>query len=218
MATGKPIPNCIQVRLVWSTPSRTLMNVVHGFSQSAGPLNPNIAQSFFSALTGAAGWPNVLAQLPTSTTLTAVDVRDLRQTNNPLIAATFTAIPGTSASTPLPPQTAIAITLRTAFAGVQFRGRIYWGGLSLTADDTTGHISTPGSNAAMSYYNSITAGMNAIAWPLSVAGRDLPARPGHGGVTLPPRPAQNTLVTSALVRDNIFDTQRRRTGAHIGSR
>jgi len=84
--------------------------------------------------------------------------------------------------------------------------------------DATGHISAVGLGIPMSYYNAIAAGFAAIGWQWGLAQRALPERPGHGGVTLPPRPAACIPVTSVLVRDNIFDTQRRRTGAHIGSR
>jgi len=194
------------------------MNVVHGFSTASGPLNPNVADTMFTAMTGFAGWANWLAALATDTSFIGFDIRDMRVANAPLLQHSFTAIPGTGTGGPLPPQTAIVLTLRTASAGVQFRGRIFCGGLATGNMDATGHISAAGLGAPVSYYNSINAGFAAIGWGFGIAQRALPDRPGHGGVTLPARNPACIPVTANIVRDNIFDTQRRRTGAHIGAR
>lgn len=219
MATPPPIPNCIQVRLIYTTPSKAnIMNVIHGFSSAQGPLNPNVADTMFTAMVGSGDWPLWLQSLPVDTTFVGFDIRDMRMPNSPLLQHSFTAIPGTAATGPLPPQTCIVLTLRTANAGAQFRGRIFCGALATVNSDATGHISTVGMAAPTHYVSAIGSGFAAIGWQLGLAQRFLPARPGHGNVTLPERPAACVPVTATIVRDNIFDTQRRRTGAHVGSR
>ena len=212
------IPNCVQVRLLWQGASRAFLNVLHAQYTLAGPLNPNIAETIFSALKTDSRVTTWLSELPTNTVFTGLDVRDLRNSNNPLIPSTSLAAPGTAAGAPLPPQTCMVITLRTASAGRAFRGRIYLGGLSTAAQDTTGHIVTTVAANAVAFVNAIQQAFLAQSMTLAIGQKDLPARPGHGGTTLPARPANVVPVTSVLSRDNIFDTQRRRTGAHIGAR
>ena len=212
------IPNCCQIRFRWHDPSKAFLNVFHGNVTAAGPLNPSIGETLFAALKGSSGAVRWLANLPTSTVFDGVDVRDLRSPNNPLLSSTSAAVPGTSATGALPPQVAIAMTLRTAQAGRQFRGRIYFGGLAAVCDDTTGHIATGPSGDLLAWFNDIFTTLNANGMPMCIGQKELLARPGHGGTTLPHRPAAAVPVTSYLVRNNIFDTQRRRSRPGIGSR
>lgn len=213
------VVNCVQVRLLFNDPSRSFMNVLHMVYTPAGPLNPNIADTIFSSLKANTSWTTLMTFLPANTTFTGVDVRDLRTPNFPLIPSTTAAQPGTSASGPLPPQTAIVLTLRTAFAGRAYRGRVFFGGLALNADDGTGHISSPGaSQAVQGAGGAIGAAMVAAGGTWGILQRWLPARTSHTGAPLPERQPAVVQVQSFTVRDLIFDTQRRRTGAHIGSR
>lgn len=213
------VANAVQVRLLFNDPSRTFMNVLHLQYTTAGPLNPNIAETFFTNLKAAAAWTTYMGFLPANTTFTGVDVRDLRGPNFPLIASSSAAEPGTSPQGPLPPQVAIVLTLRTAFAGRAFRGRVFFGGLALNADDGTGHISSPGAKEAVQGAgNAIGGAMVAVGGSWGILQRWLPERTNHAGATVPERQPAIVAVTTLTVRDLIFDTQRRRTGARIGSR
>ena len=218
MATSIVIPNCLQVRLLWTGASRAFLNVLHAQYTLAGPLNPNVGETLFSAIKAAAATTTWLSHLPTSTLLSGVDVRDLRAPNNPLLPSTSAAVPGSSPSAPIPPQSSMVVTLRTASAGRSFRGRVFLGGLSTSVDDTTGHIVPAGNTDAVAFIVGVQSAMAGQSMTLAIGQKFLPSRPGHGGVTLPQRDANVVPVTAILARDNIFDTQRRRTGAHVGSR
>ena len=211
-------PNGVMWRLRWTDPVGTFMNVLHMSYTTAGPLNPAIADNMLTQLVGLAATTTWLGHLPTTTALVGLDVRDLRAANNPLISSAAVNHPGTAAGNALPPANAMVITLRTAFAGRSFRGRVYLGGLAATTSDVNGHIvaqANTDANVFVQQFGTVctTAGGN---W--AILQRYLPPRTSHGGVALPERQSAVVNVTGTSVRDNIFDTQRRRSGAHIGSR
>jgi hypothetical protein len=156
--------------------------------------------------------------MPTTASLVGVDVRDLRASNNPIIESSGPAVPGTAATTALPPQVAVAITLRTAFAGRAFRGRVFLGGLAAATADADGRINGGVNTAGVDLVTALSAAMLAQGATFAIMQRWLPERPGHGGITLPERQPNVVPVSTIVGRDNIFDTQRRRTGAHVGSR
>ena len=212
------VTNAVQVRLRWNDPVGAFMNVMHMVYTPAGPLNPNIADTIFNSLVANTFTTTWRGYLPATTSLTGVDVRDLRAANNPLIESTATAVVGTSVETALPPQSAMVVTLRTAFAGRAFRGRVYMGGLALNCSDANGRIAAAANTAAIGEVNAIASAMQAAGGAMGILQRWLPARPGHGGVTLPERQPAIVAVQGFATRDTIFDTQRRRSGAHIGSR
>ena len=107
------------------------MNVLHAQVTAAGPLNPSVGETIFSAIKANAATTTWLTQLPVNTSFTGVDVRDMRASNFPLLPSSSAAAPGTSAQNAISPQTAIVITLRTASAGRAFRGRVFLGGLAI---------------------------------------------------------------------------------------
>lgn len=202
----------------WTDPVGVFMNVLHMQYNPAGPLNPAIADNMLTALLGLAGTTAWLAELPTTTTLIGLDVRDLRAANNPLISSAAVSHPGTAVESALPPQTAIVITLRTAFAGRAFRGRTYLGGLSGHTSDANGRITAAANTAADEFVGGFGAICTAQGGSWAILQRWLPERTNKAGVTLPERQPQVVPVNAIAARDNIFDTQRRRSGAHIGSR
>jgi hypothetical protein len=215
------VANTIQVRLLWNDAVGRFMNVLHGQYTTAGPLNPAIAETIFSGLKTGGGFAPWLAHLPAEVSMTGVDVRDLRAPNNPLLTSTSAAVSGTAVGNALPPQSAAVVTLRTAFSGRAFRGRVYMGGLAQSTADVNGRIVAQVNTDAVGFILTVNGAMSGQGAPLGILQRWLPERLGHGGVTLPERQPQIVAVTipsGVIARDTIFDTQRRRSGAHIGSR
>lgn len=215
------IPGAVQVRVRWAGASAPFLNVTHAVWNAAGPLSPTVGETIFAALKANAQVTAWMAYLPASTILEGVDVRDLRGANFPLLPSSSASVPGTAPApaVALPPQSAIVLTLRTQFSGRAFRGRVYAGGLSSAADDGGGKILAAAGDQWRAFVVSLNnAIVSAGGTSLGIAQVALPARPGHGGTTLPARDAHIEPVTGYEVRDLIFDTQRRRTGAHIGSR
>jgi hypothetical protein len=189
---------------------RPQLIVIHGLYQTAGPLNPNIAETIFNAAKTSAGVVSALPQLGTHWVFTGCRVRDLRSPNNPDIPSTGTSVPGTAAGTPLPDQSSIVVTLRTALAGRSFRGRSYTFGWTDAAMNTDGTISDAAAAAALGLINGFLIGIAAGGAFGAIHSPALPARPAHGGGTLPAKDYAITQISSVEVRDRIWDTNRRR--------
>jgi hypothetical protein len=218
MANPGFVANAVEVRIHWSDPSRAFLNVMHMQYTTAGPLNPNVAQTISTSIEGSPGLADWLGFCAATTSYVGVDVRDLRSPNEPLISSTTTSTPGTSPDTALAPQTALVVTLRTAKAGRAFRGRVYLGGMALNATDGTGKIAAAANTAGIGMVNAVAAGMVASGGTIALLQKWLPARTNVAGDAVPERQPDIVPITGYVTVDNIFDTQRRRTGARIGSR
>jgi hypothetical protein len=205
------IPNCIQVTLNWTLEDGHLAhNVLHGrVSGSFTPTAP-VAQAIFAGLSTGAPWLNFASQLAPSTAFAGVSLRDLRTANNPLVTSTGAAVPGTGAGEALPNEMAAVLTLRTAFAGRSARGRIYSMGYSV-AITAPGNVIAPSGVAGL-------AGWGANIQPVFAANGltfclGLPHRLAYvsaAGTPHAERLATTLDVTSTVVRDNHWDSQRRR--------
>lgn len=203
-------PNTIKVLLHWTLHGRPQLNVMHGEYTTAGPLSPTIAESIFSAVKSSAGWTAYEAVIAPTVVLTGVGVLDERSASNPEISSTSAAAPGTGAGTALPDQVALVVTLRTALTGRSHRGRVYtFGYISghLNADGTASATATA---AAVSFVQAVQSAMAAQGATLAIKSPALPARPAHDGTELPAKPFEITPVTAVVMRDAVFDTNRRR--------
>src|SRR5512138_3849544 len=124
------IPNCVQVRLIWTLPNtKTVYNVLHGSVAGGFSATTAVADAVFTALKANAGWTSWKARVNSGVALFGLDLRDLRTPNMPIVASTTGSSAGTGAGTALPPGDAFVVTLRTANAGRAFRGRVYLPGL-----------------------------------------------------------------------------------------
>lgn len=134
-------------------------------------------------------------------TLVNVGLRDLRTAGQPEFLDAGAAVAGTNASDPLPPQTALCITLRTALVGQHYRGRVYLPGFGETVNTSSGAASS-GSNA-VSFVTAIKTALQGSGMDLGVISRPNP-------LATPPWTGFVTTVTSIVCRDLVWDTQRRR--------
>lgn len=103
-------------------------------------------------------------------------------------------IPGTGATEPLPPDTAVVISWRTAVRGPQARGRTYWAGMSEALNDSNGRLLAASQAQMITGANDFLAAMDTSNVPLVVASYKY---------------AVYNEVVSATI-DNVFDRQRRR--------
>lgn len=207
------IPNCVQVRLLWSLANgKAAVNVLHG--QVAGGFAPTvtIADSIFTALKAAAGWTSWKARVNTGISLVGVDLRDLRSANQPLIASTSAASAGTGAGTALPPGDALCVTLRTAGAGRGFRGRVYLPGLDSTALAAGGVAAAGAVTDSTAFLTAVQTALGTVSITLAIAQPARQAYTGDTGASHPARGAATQPVTSITTRNNIIDHQRRRSG------
>jgi hypothetical protein len=114
----------------------------------------------------------------------------------------------------MPKQAALVWTLRTAFAGRQFRGRSFIGGWAQNAQEVTdGLATTAAQNAGASWLNSLGGTLSTNVGPIALIQRHLPARTGKNGATLPERQPSMVPITAIVLRNNQWDTMRRRIRA-----
>jgi len=207
----KIIPSAAQINLVWALgDGRLAYNVLTG--RYSGAFSGTIAHcnAIMTALTTGANWTAIAAHIAPTASFAAVQIRDLNQPNQPVIQGTLPVVPGTSSGTELPNEVALCVTFRTAFTGPQNRGRMYIPGWATTALGT-GNVVSAGAVTAANNWSSIIAGaLSAQGYILCVGHVARQAYIGSTGTSHPARIAGTVPVTTVVVRDNHWDSQRRR--------
>lgn len=210
-AGNRVIPSCAEIRLVWLQESGVIAhNVLHG--RYSGPFagTQTQANAILTGLGTGAQWTAMAAFMPTQTALGFVQIRDLGAADQPYISSNGAAHAGTSVSAGLPNEVAACLTLRTAFTGPAGRGRIYVPGFATNAMGA-GNVIAAAAVTAIGNWGSIIAGiLNAQGYLFSVAHFHRIAYTGVGGAQHPERPAGTVPVQTVEMRDNHWDTQRRR--------
>lgn len=208
---NRVIPNCAEIRLVWLQEDGVVAhNVLHGRYAGAFAGSQTQANSILTGLGTGAQWTALAGFLPTSTSLGFVQIRDLGQADQPYISSNGAAHAGTSVSAALPNEVAACLTLRTAFTGPGGRGRIYVPGFASNALGA-GNVIAAGAVTALANWGSIIAGvLSAQGYTFCVAHFHRVAYTGVGGAQHPERAAGTVPVQTVEMRDNHWDTQRRR--------
>lgn len=212
-AIGGPfvIPGACQVVLQWTLPDgKAGHNVLYGAVQPSFNPTAAIADAILTGLTTGATWTALATHMAGNSALNAVLLRDVRGPGLPVVASTGAPHLGTAAGTALPNEVALVVTLRTPFAGIQNRGRMYvpnWDITSINADNTAAAtVVTALGNWASNILTVFTS--NAMTWSIGHKARQ--QYTGSTGTVHPARPAGVVTVTQAVVRDNHFDSMRRR--------
>lgn len=208
----KIIPNTCMVRLNWSlTDGKIGHNVMYVNYTGTPALSSAVAQSVFAALTTGANWTALSAMLATTTSLTGVTVLDIRSSTGTAFDSTGAAVPGTAPGVALPDEVAAVVTARTALRGPSGRGRIYIPGWSGTATAGGGIMSGPAVTALTNWAGGT---MNGALQLIGVPVIAHPARQAYTSLAtgrhFDARPAGNVPITTYAVRDNHWDSQRRR--------
>jgi hypothetical protein len=207
------LPAGIEVDLVWNLASgKQVKNVLHG--QVAGGLSVTaaLAQAVYAAIIGSASWTAWAAYVHSTAQLAAVNMRDLRTANMPLVSSTGAATSGTGALLALPPGAAIVVSERTAQAGRAFRGRVYLPGLdSGVLVGASGAIVAAAQTAALNFMTAVQTALTASAITLALANPARGAYTGRKGRPITARAATQIAVTSMLVRTASLTSQRRRS-------
>lgn len=213
-AIGGPVivPQCAQIGIVWAMDdAKEGHNVLYG--RYSGAFNGSVAQAnaILSTLIAGATWTALATFMPTATGLVRVSIRDVNTANQAIIASTGTGALGTSASAALPAEVAAVVTLRTALTGKSNRGRMYvpnWATNALA----TGNVIAPAAVTALQNWANaqIQAALSSQGYTLVIGQKARAAYTGTTGTPHPARPAGSVAVTSLTVRDNHWDSQRRR--------
>jgi hypothetical protein len=204
------VPNVIEFKTQVQLPnSKITFWTVHGFYTTVPPNLQTVANGYLSAVT--TSWNAQLAPLLATTTfLQGCQVRDMTNVNNPVIVATQTNQPGTSASPAMPPGAAIVLTEIIAARGRGLKGRIYLGGWATNADAGGGVIATATQTALNNFGTALLAAINGQSLTACVAQVHRQQYQGVTGTVHGDRPASHVNVTGYILRDLIWDSQRRR--------
>jgi hypothetical protein len=205
------IPNCIQIEMVWGlSDAKQGHNVMYGFRTDGVSPTQAQATAILVSLTGGAQWAALAAFLATSSQLGALTLRDVRTPNQPIIQNTTGGALGTSASPELPNETSVVVTLRTALTGIANRGRIYIPGWATNALGAGNVVAATAVTALGNWANTIPAAFTAQGYTMVLGHPARGAYTGSTGTAHPARPAGSVPITSLVVRDNHWDSQRRR--------
>lgn len=214
------VPSVLEIRcqLVLPNSKQSFFRVEGAYASTPASIQ-SVATALFGSISSA--WGSNLASLcPPATAFQNVYVRDMTSYTNPIFVGTGTAVPGTSASVAMPVNAAIVITEQIASRGRGLKGRIYLGGFATNADAGGGVISA----AAQTGLNAFcTALFNAISGQSLTPCLAQPARYQYQGVTGTVHPARGSVgppptgthvnINSYVLRDLVWDTQRRRIQA-----
>jgi hypothetical protein len=192
------IDGTLQIRVVWALPGeKQALNVLHSDIGANTTVNQALANTVAQAVADAHASSGLNAVQPDSVSIERVDVRDVREANQPLISST-TGLPSPGTVTSgdlLPKQDAICITSRTALAGRSFRGRTYLPGFDEGSSMVAGEASTAARDAGVAFLDDLNTTLSGQGWPLGV-----------GSVTL----GSIQQITSFVSRISSFASQRRR--------
>ncbi len=212
-AIGGPIiiPNCLQVVLDWGmADGKVGHNVTYGHYAALPGNLVATAQSIFSGLTTGAAWTALAASLSTASSLQSVTVRDVNTQDQPVSQSTGASQAGTAAFDALPNEIAACLSLKTALTGRSNRGRAYIPGFQVNAVGS-GNIISAGTVTALNNWAATWMSVySAAGLQLSIGHVHRQAYTSVGGVQHPDRPAGNVPVTQVILRDNHWDSQRRR--------
>jgi hypothetical protein len=209
----KVIPNACMVRLNWQlTDGKVAHNVLYATYNGTPALSTVLAQQVFAAISTGASWTALAAFLIPTSTLTGVTLLDVRSNVGTEFQSTGAPVPGTSTGTALPDEVAAAVKLSTLNRGPSGRGRYYIPGFASNAVGAGGVIAAGCVTAINNWAGNVAnSGLSAIIGP-QVLG--LPARAAYTspitGRNFPARNAQTVALTGVQMKDNHWDSQRRR--------
>lgn len=205
------IPGAIQVVFNWTLAGgKTGHNVT--YSAVSSQFTPTAADcdSFLTRVTTGASWTALAATLSTSTALAGITMHDVRDVNLPIVTSVGAAHPGTNAAVALPNEMAICLTLRTERTGIANRGRMYIPGFSVDQVIAGNLIAAGAMTAIANWVPTVSGAFTAMPgqWALGHPQRN--AYTGTTGTEHGPRPPETVPLAGAVVRDNHWDSQRRR--------
>jgi len=205
------VPNAVRVIIKWNLVNgKVAANVLGGQVAAGFAPTAAMAEALRAGFVLGGNWSTLAGFMPTGGSLASVTIEDIRGANIAPVVSTGSPTAGTSVSTALPSENAVCVTLRTAHAGIGYRGRMYipnWATNAIGASDTV----APGAITAINNWTpQIQAQLTqqGITWALVQ-----PARAEYTGSTGTQHPARSAGVqalVSFATRDNHWDSQRRR--------
>lgn len=205
------IPNTAQIVLYWNLIDGKIgHNVLYGRYSGAFAGSQAQCNSILTGLSSGAQWTAMAAFLATATALNGVSIQDVNTASQAKFVSSVGGGNGTSASTAMPSEVALALTLRTAFVGRQFRGRLFIPGWATNAIGASDTVAASAVTAATNWGGTITSVFAGQGYTFSLGQRARVDYTSPGGVHHPARAANSIPISQAVCRDNHWDSQRRR--------
>jgi hypothetical protein len=211
MPTQLVIENSATAKIVWGQGSHEWETTLGAHGSAPILVTQALVDTVFADIVARPETSALLGFMSATTALTAFKMRAIDVANLPEFTSSGTGGSGTGVGDSLPLSVTQCITLRTAFAGRSFRGRVYLSGWTETENDATGRMSAASSAAGVAFLDAIRAVFTAHAFELAVLSkpraatvipeRTIAAKPGF---------ANNVQVIQA--RNLKWESQRRRTG------
>jgi hypothetical protein len=206
------VPSTVQVELVWEGGGRTWLTELSGIVAGTITVDQALANSLFTAAKGSFTTSGAEAEFATTTSFTAVRVKDLRTANNAEHESNGAALAGTGAGASASLNDALVVTKRTAQSGKAFRGRMYFAGLAVSALDTTTHWDPAKGQNLVNWCQALLTSWNTNGLQAAVVGKHLMAGTDHAGNVLAERNARSVPITEFDIANSRKDSQRRRLG------
>lgn len=201
------------------------MNVLGVAITGAVPVNQTLANNLDAAIKAALTSSGLVARLHTTTSLVSCGIRDIRAAHMTEFIGSGAPVVGTGTGDPLPRGVAYCVSLKTAFSGASYRGRVYLGGFTEAVNDTGSAALAAVGTEAVTFVTLIDTALGSNGCDLAVVSRPsypvtittvttVPGGPITTDVkTLRARPGGVTPMTAVVARNLVWDSQRRRTTA-----
>lgn len=207
-----PIPQGAEVKITFNQDSIKLAHCILG-ARYVGAFDTTVAEcnAALAALIAGTEWSTLAAFLTPTASIGGVSVRNLATVDSPYVIATGSGAPGTSTGTALPAEMAVCVTFNSHLTGARNRGRMYFPGWATNALGS-GNIIAAAAVTALNTWavTNIGAAMAALGFTHAIIQPPRKAYTGTGGASHPARDAATIDVVQRVVRDNHWDSQRRR--------
>lgn len=204
--------NVVTAILHWTYHGITGENVIDCRVAASYTPNGSLVNTLNTAIIGTFSVGAFDTVLAPTTVYTGVGLRDMRTEGGAEILSTNGTHTGAGTGIGAPNQVAICVSKRTAMAGKFFRGRLYVGGLADSIMIATGLIDDTVATIVQNWATALASALTTNSLIPAIHSPAYPERPSHapGGGLLPPHPETLTDITTWIVRDRRYDTQRRR--------
>jgi len=164
------IPNCIQIRLLWTVDANLAINVLNTSHAGTVPVNQALANSLGASIK-TAFTNNLALHYRSSAALQRIGVRDMSAPNQPEFLDTNPGVGGTGVGDSLPANVAMCITHRTAKSGKSFRGRTYLPAMIETVNGPGGTADPAAATAALAFFTAVGAAFVSAGLKFAIASR-----------------------------------------------